>query len=76
MNISSLIPTEKIIERLRYENPWWISKQISGIYKSMLKRLYFGLFYLYVKEKKLQRALVLMGPRRVGKTVILFHSIQ
>ncbi|HMU97345.1 MAG TPA: ATP-binding protein [Chitinophagales bacterium] len=76
MNTSSLIPTEKIIERLRYENPWWINKQIPETYKSMSKRLYFDLFYPYVIEKKVRRALVLMGPRRVGKTVMLFHSIQ
>jgi predicted AAA+ superfamily ATPase len=34
------------------------------------------LFYPFVVEKKIKRALVLMGPRRVGKTVMLFHSIQ
>lgn len=76
MNISSLIPTEKIIERLRYENPWWINKQIPEIYRSMSTRLYFKLFYPYVTEKHVKRALVLMGPRRVGKTVMLFHSIE
>jgi predicted AAA+ superfamily ATPase len=76
MNGSSLIPTEKIIERLRYENPWWRNKQIPELYSSMSKRLYFKLFYPYVNEKNIRRALVLMGPRRVGKTVMLFHSIQ
>lgn len=76
MNISSLIPTEKIIERLRYENPWWVNKQTPETYNLMSKRLYFDLFYPYVVEKKVRRALVLMGPRRVGKTVMLFHSIQ
>ena len=76
MNISSLIPTEKIIERLRYENPWWVNKQIPETYNSMSKRLYFDLFYPYVIEKKVRRALVLMGPRRVGKTFMLFHCIQ
>lgn len=76
MSISSLIPTEKIIERLRYENPWWINKQIPEMYSSMLKRLYFNLFYPNVIEKSIRRALVLMGPRRVGKTVMLFHSIE
>ena len=30
----------------------------------------------FVIENKIRRALVLMGPRRVGKTVMLFHSIQ
>ena len=72
----SLIPTEKIIERLGYENPWWINKQIPEVYSTMAKRLYFSLFYPFVIEKNVRRALVLMGPRRVGKTVMLFHSIQ
>lgn len=73
--MSKLIPTEKIIERLRYENPWWVTKQIPEAYSSMSKRLYFDLFYPFVKERNVKRALVLMGPRRVGKTVMLFHCI-
>lgn len=76
MNGLSLIPTEKIVERLRYENPWWVNKQIPEVYSSMAKRLYFSLFYPHVTENNIRRALVLMGPRRVGKTVMLFHSIQ
>jgi hypothetical protein len=76
MGSISLIPTEKIIERLRYENPWWVNKQIPEVYSTMAKRLYFSLFYPFVIEKNVKRALVLMGPRRVGKTVMLFHSIQ
>ncbi|WP_027384789.1 ATP-binding protein [Epilithonimonas caeni] len=76
MDIYSLIPVKKIIERLRYENPWWINKQIPETYSSMSKRLYFKLFYPFVIEKNIKRALVLMGPRRVGKTVMLFHSIE
>lgn len=75
MNTSSLIPTEKIIERLRYENPWWLSREIPEAYGSMERRLYFDLFYPFVKDRSVRRALVLMGPRRVGKTVMLFHSI-
>lgn len=76
MSSISLIPIEKIIERLRYENPWWVNKQIPEVYSTMAKRLYFSLFYPFVIEKNVRRALVLMGPRRVGKTVMLFHSIQ
>ncbi|WP_298148466.1 ATP-binding protein [Flavobacterium sp.] len=73
---TSLIPTEKIVERLRYENPWWVNKQIPEVYSAMARRLYFELFYPFVTERDVKRALVLMGPRRVGKTVMLFHSIQ
>ncbi len=76
MSRLNLIPTEKIVERLQYENPWWISQKIPDIYQEMARRLYFELFYPYVKDKSVRRALVLMGPRRVGKTVMLFHSIH
>lgn len=72
----NLIPSDKIIARIRYENPWWLSKQIPEAYSKMSKRLYFDLFFPFVKERNVRRALVLMGPRRVGKTVMLYHSIQ
>lgn len=74
--IYNVIPTAKIIERLHYENPWWLSKDIHAEYKSMSRRLYFDLFYPFVLETDVKRAVVLMGPRRVGKTVMLFHSID
>ncbi|MBN2259717.1 MAG: ATP-binding protein, partial [Clostridiales bacterium] len=76
MSRLNLIPTEKIIERLRYENPWWVSQQIPEAYSALSKRLYFDLFFPFVTERNIRRALVLMGPRRVGKTVMLYHSIQ
>ena len=76
MNNPRLIPTEKIIERLRYENPWWITQEIPSAYKEMSRRLYFDLFYPFVIEKEIRRAVVLMGPRRVGKTVMMFHMID
>jgi hypothetical protein len=76
MSNSRLIPTEKIIERLQYENPWWSTKEIPSLYKEMSKRLYFDLFYPFVTETDIRRAVVLMGPRRVGKTVMMFHTID
>lgn len=76
MSNSRLIPTEKIIERLQYENPWWLTKEIPLLYKEMSKRLYFDLFYPFVTETDIRRAVVLMGPRRVGKTVMMFHTID
>lgn len=76
MKISTLIPQEKIIERLRYENPWWVTQAIPELYRTMSKRLYFSLFYPFVVEKEIKRAVVLMGPRRVGKTVMMFHTID
>src|SRR5690554_5408020 len=76
MDKLNLIPTDKIVGRLRFENPWWVSKEVPEIYGAMSKRLYFDLFYPYVEDVSVRKAVVLMGPRRVGKTVMLFHSIQ
>ncbi|MFK8284000.1 ATP-binding protein [Capnocytophaga canis] len=76
MKKSGLIPTPRIIERLQYENPWWSSQRIPDLYKNMSKRLYFDLFYPFVTEQDIRRAVVLMGPRRVGKTVMMYHAID
>lgn len=76
MENSRLIPTNRIIERLQYENPWWITGQVVDIYRNMPQRLYFQLFYPFVQETDVRRAVVLMGPRRVGKTVMMLHAIQ
>lgn len=76
MSNSRLIPADKIVERLQYENPWWSTREIPAVYKGMSRRLYFDLFYPFVIETEVRRAVVLMGPRRVGKTVMMFHTID
>lgn len=76
MGFDTVIPTSKRIERLQYENPWWTTGNVQQTYQDMSKRLYFDLFYPFVKETDIKRAVVLMGPRRVGKTVMMYHTIQ
>lgn len=71
-----VIPEDKILERLRFENPWWSSKRIARTVDEMPRRLYFELFYPRVKDRSVNRALILMGPRRVGKTVMMQHAVQ
>ncbi|MEP7266566.1 MAG: ATP-binding protein [Saprospiraceae bacterium] len=67
---------EQIISRLQFENTWWVTNSLDSYFQSFTPRLYFTLFYLLVKNTAVHRATVLMGPRRVGKTVMLYHSIQ
>jgi uncharacterized protein len=61
---------------LRFENPWWVSGGTDEEYRVLNPRQYFSLFQPLVEETSIRRAVVLMGPRRVGKTVMLFHSMQ
>ena len=67
---------DQIIERIKFENPWWQLNNIDAYYLKMRKREYFNIFFDLVTERSIRRAVVLMGPRRVGKTVLLFQSIQ
>ena len=76
MKFDSAIPTARRIERLQFENPWWRTGHVQSDYRAMSRRLYFDLFYPFVKERQVRRAVVLMGPRRVGKTVLMFHVIE
>jgi predicted AAA+ superfamily ATPase len=70
------ITEEQVLNRIKFENPWWIYENIDEFYQKMKRRLYFTKFYQLVKVNKVRRAVVLMGPRRVGKTVMIFHTIQ
>lgn len=71
------IPKTQVAERLRSDNIWWeepyrVPPQIDK-YKA---RPYFKIFYPFIQKKDIQRAIVLMGPRRVGKTVLVHHAIK
>ncbi len=66
----------QIIGRLKVDNPWWAEGRISEIYSQMSPRLYLDIFLPLVRETNLRRAIILMGPRRVGKTVMMYHTIQ
>ena len=71
------IAEEDVIRRLYFDNPWWKTGQGTDSYfQVMPKRTYFGPFFDLVKEGSISRAVVLMGPRRVGKTVMVYHAIQ
>jgi len=71
-----LYSVDQILERLRFENPWWVSGQVEEYYASMQRRLYFNMFMPLILETEVRRAVVLMGPRRVGKTVMIYHTVQ
>lgn len=70
------VSEELILERLHFENPWWTTGEIDVDYEQMPRRLFFPAFYDLVSIGDVRRAVVLMGPRRVGKTVMMHHTIS
>lgn len=71
-----MIFNEKILsKRIKADNLWWKDGKIP-FYKEFSKRRYYKKFYSLIKDNILHRALVLMGPRRIGKTVMMYQAIQ
>ena len=67
----------EIKKRLTFDNPWWgeaggIDSETAG----WQKRAYFHAFCELAIDTDVHRAVVLMGPRRVGKTVMIRQTVQ
>ncbi len=69
------VTENQIQNKLKMFNPHWEAGYVDSDLTKEKKRQYFNLFFQLV-ETKVQRAVILMGPRRVGKTVILWQTIQ
>ncbi|QWF72155.1 ATP-binding protein [Methylomonas paludis] len=71
------IAKQDIINRLKFDNPWWETGPAGKIaYQDTPRRLYFAGFQNSVTDLSVRRAIVLMGPRRIGKTVMVYHSVR
>lgn len=74
---SIVIPVDQVLLRLKLENPWWVQgKGTSTQYQDLPHRQYFSRFRDLATDFGLKRAVILMGPRRVGKTVLLQQTVQ
>lgn len=70
------IPLHEVQRRLVTDNPWWRAGQgIDAEEVAWPRRAYFPQFSRLVLETEVRRAVVLIGPRRVGKTVMLKHLV-
>jgi predicted AAA+ superfamily ATPase len=71
------VAISQVLDRIRFENMWWNNGKIDPFYDQMPRRAYFEPFaQLYREMEKVNRALLLMGPRRVGKSVMLYHLVE
>jgi predicted AAA+ superfamily ATPase len=70
------VAEQVVIERIRAENPWWRTGRIDTDVLNVRPRAYLRLFLRLAEMEEPRRALLLMGPRRVGKTWLIYHAIQ
>lgn len=71
-----LIEKEELIRVLRAYNPWWESKVVPPAFAKKLRRTAFFQAVNILANVTLKRATVLSGPRRVGKTTILYQIVD
>jgi hypothetical protein len=70
------VPDSEIKKRLVFDNPWWEESGVPARFRDWPRRAYFDAFWRLFAESTIKRAVILMGPRRVGKTVMLIQAIQ
>ena len=70
------IPPHEVQRRLALDNPWWRAGHgVDSEEAAWPRRAYFDQFSRLVRKTAVRRAVVLIGPRRVGKTVMLKHLV-
>ncbi len=65
-----------IRQRIERDNPWWSDPNVEIREAKFPRRVYFDPFKALAMKSGVQRAAVLLGPRRVGKTVILRQLVH
>ena len=73
--MKSIAVTEKN-DRLILDNPWWTGGVEAVPFRELQPRNYLPSLRKFIVQSEPRRAVVLMGPRRVGKTVLLHHIIE
>lgn len=65
------IAENDILQSLQRDNPWWMAATTVPSAEFSHTRAYFKGFVEQALNWKINRSVILMGPRRVGKTVML-----
>lgn len=69
------ISRDDVVRRIQAENPWWLDGSIGKSLSDKRPRAYYELLLPLVRSE-VRRAVLLLGPRRVGKTVLIHHVIR
>jgi len=73
MNIAS---HENILKVLIAFNPWWKSGSVRPEFSKTYKRFAFHETIKVLSRESIRRTVILTGARRVGKTTILYQTIE
>lgn len=69
------VSDQQVADHLKRLNPWWNSARMDPDTLALRPRAYLAPVRQLLLETALRRAVVLLGPRRVGKTILIRHLI-
>ena len=71
------ISEDDVLRRLRLDNPWWSDASVqTGTVAQFSRRDYYEQFAGLVRNEAVRRAVILVGPRRAGKTVMIGQLVR
>lgn len=73
---TTIFPEQQILKRIVIDNPWWSDSRIFEDFDAMSPRMFLPSFLHLIDTLPSGRSVILLGPRRVGKTVMIFHTIR
>lgn len=68
-----MVSQNELIERFSFHNPWWREKRVSPDLRLSFER---PILLDLLSHLKLNRILVIKGPRRTGKTTLIYQIID
>ena len=69
------VSNQQVEEHLKRLNPWWDGGEMDAETRALSPRAYLAPVLKLLQDSGLRRAVVLLGPRRVGKTILIRHLI-
>lgn len=71
------ISDQEVIDHIKRLNGWWRgAAEPDPVIENLRPRAYLPAVYNLMAHSNVRRAVVLMGPRRVGKTILIHHLID
>jgi predicted AAA+ superfamily ATPase len=71
-----VISDNDLFQRLAFDNPWWEFKDETRVkFKNPQRRVFFPAFFTHVMKAGAGDVLVLAGPLRAGKTVMMRQMV-
>lgn len=72
----AFITHEQILKVLVGFNPWWVTGNIPSKSLKPIKRLAYYEAQKWFQQNQIKREVILSGPRRVGKTTIMYQMMD